>query len=827
MRTDGPRDPPTSDVTEWQYYASTDECAPSRTDLVSSTIGCRGLIKKITNALGHVTEFNRYNAHGQPEEIKDPNGVVITLGYDARQRLTSQNVGGELTTYEYYPTGLLETITAPDGAFLYYAYDDAHRLTSIEDNLDNRLEYTPDPMGNWTTELTKDAAGTVVRTRTRVYDTLNRLEQEVGTEQPTLNVTRYKYDNNGNLRCITLPRPTPETTIDRRIEQQWDALNRLKVVLKPLARLDDDCSVPVPGAAQTAYDYDAIDQLTSVVDPRGVPTTYVVNGLGNLSQTVSADAGTSTTPPEQFDGAGNPKEITDGRGKKTTYTYDALNRLASMAFQDGTSIVYGYDQGTNGKGRLTSVTFPGGGTIYQYDQQGRVRLKGDAHASQGVQLYVLYEYPSAPPYVGRLTRITYPSGRQIILAYDASGRPSSVSLGSTVIATGIKYFPFGDPKEWTWGSGSTVTREFDQDGRLKSFPLTPSGRRVITYDGASRIVTIENPNAQPPGSTTFSMTYDDLDRLASWTNPVAANNRGYTYDANGNRTSATVGTTTYDYEYVDPPIDNRLLSTEGPAPAKTNLYDGAGNLRNDATAQYYYSDRGRMFASFKGGNWSFYGHDGLGQRVKKSWSSSIIFFAYDEDGKLLGEYLYDNSVTPIGIPIREYVYLGDMPIAVLTGNWTAPEISYIYTDQIDRPWMVTNTLNQIRWRWDTEPFGSNQPNSNPSGLGTFTFPLRFPGQYYDAETGLHYNYFRDYDPQIGRYVQSDPIGLEGGVNTYAYVGSNPLTHSDPTGLEVEVRCRTVGDPYSPGFRAGLAGVLGGEHCYVVVSCPFMKETMIS
>jgi len=110
----------------------------------------------------------------------------------------------------------------------------------------------------------------------------------------------------------------------------------------------------------------------------------------------------------------------------------------------------------------------------------------------------------------------------------------------------------------------------------------------------------------------------------------------------------------------------------------------------------------------------------------------------------------------------------------------------VHTDHLDTPRRITRPSdNKVRWQWewDVTPFGAGAPNQNPSSLGTFSYNMRFPGQYYDAETGLHYNYFRDgYDSATGRYTQSDPIGLAGGLNSYAYVSSKVLSRFDPFGL---------------------------------------------
>jgi RHS repeat-associated protein len=139
------------------------------------------------------------------------------------------------------------------------------------------------------------------------------------------------------------------------------------------------------------------------------------------------------------------------------------------------------------------------------------------------------------------------------------------------------------------------------------------------------------------------------------------------------------------------------------------------------------------------------------------------------------------------------VYLGDLPVAVLnlgTANAGTKGLStigahYVYADHLSVPRELTRASdNRMVWRWDAaDPFGLDQPDENPARLSAFTYNPRFPGQIFDKETNNHYNFFRDYDPQTGRYIQSDPIGLEGGINTYGYVDGNPISFSDPLGLK--------------------------------------------
>ena len=203
----------------------------------------------------------------------------------------------------------------------------------------------------------------------------------------------------------------------------------------------------------------------------------------------------------------------------------------------------------------------------------------------------------------------------------------------------------------------------------------------------------------------------------------------------------------------------------------------------------------------KAGATSTYAYDGMGRRVRKftsSGASSTVLFVYDQNGQLLGEY--DQS----GAALREYVWLGSAPVAMFTPDPTPsnpPLVYFIHADHIDTPRIVVDRSNNLRWRWLAEPFGTMAPETNPASLGNFTLNLRFPGQYADSESGLSYNFFRDYDSSTGRYAQSDPIGLGGGINTYAYVGADPIRHSDPKGL-----IRWKGEQY----QVTVAGAVGGS-----------------
>lgn len=154
-----------------------------------------------------------------------------------------------------------------------------------------------------------------------------------------------------------------------------------------------------------------------------------------------------------------------------------------------------------------------------------------------------------------------------------------------------------------------------------------------------------------------------------------------------------------------------------------------------------------------------------------------LTYAYDGANHLLGEYALD------GTPITEYVWFGDLPVAIIKGTGAGTQVFAVYSDHLNTPRVITDADGQVRWRWMGEPFGASAAEEQPTaGLNTLEQNLRFPGQQYEKFGGRHFNHFRDYDPSVGRYIQSDPVGLAGGLNTYIYVHGNPLNRIDPTGL---------------------------------------------
>jgi RHS repeat-associated protein len=176
-----------------------------------------------------------------------------------------------------------------------------------------------------------------------------------------------------------------------------------------------------------------------------------------------------------------------------------------------------------------------------------------------------------------------------------------------------------------------------------------------------------------------------------------------------------------------------------------------------------------------------YRYNGVGEQVRRFTETFSRCTIYGESGQWLGEY------DSIRNPRYQLIWLDDLPVGVLHGSGTTQKLYYIEPDHLCAPRIVVDpTRNKAvrTWNIKSEAFGNTPPNEDPDLDGTkFVFDMRFPGQRFDAGSGLIYNYFRDYDPAVGRYIQSDPVGLAGGIGTYAYVGGNPISFIDPIGLQ--------------------------------------------
>jgi RHS repeat-associated protein len=708
----------TADVTTYAYYDLTDPC-----------VSCRGNVKTTTNAAGHVTTFDSYDVDGQPTRVTDPNGVSTALSYDLRGRLRTRTVNAgsplaETTGFDYDNVGQLVMTTMPDGSVLRYQYDAAHRLTEIVDGLGNVIQYTLDAMGNRIKEDVFDPADRLQRTHQRVYDVLNRLYNDIDAANQK---SVLSYDANGNLKTSTDP-------LNRNTSLNYDALNRLLN------------STDAAGGV-TRYGYDAKDRLVSVRDPINLTTTYTYDGLGNLVRLASPDTGIANYVP---DAAGNVVGSTDARGLATTYDHDALNRQTLATFPGG-SVVLEYDNtatgGVHARGRLTKVTDPSGVTSYVYDAFGRVVRKTQTVGSDATARSFTNSYQYM---AGRLTGIVLPSGRDMGYAFDAQGRVTGITVAGQPVLSDATYFPFGPVQGWTWANGQAYRRTFDADGRVATVTTGPD---TAAFGGGS-----------------WQFGYDSLNRLMNATLPPG-DAFAYTYDANGNRKQETRAGAVTNYGYFG--ASNRLQGLTGAA-AKSFVYDAAGNLTSNGSVTFTYDGRGRLTQVSNGYRYAI---NGLGQRVSKSGPGGTTYFVYDEQGRLVGEYDGTGAVR------QELAYLGDTPVASLRpAAEGSVDIFPIYSDHLNTPRFITDAENRTVWEWPLDTFGAGAANENPSGLGVFSFNLRFPGQYFDPETGLHYNYFRDYDPSVGRYVESDPIGLLGGLNGYRYSKDSPVVVIDRLGL---------------------------------------------
>jgi RHS repeat-associated protein len=770
----GPRTDLTS-TTQYSYYLTTDA---SGCGTVGGACHQAGDLYQISDALGHITTHVAYDKSGRLARQSDSNGVITDFTYHPRGWLLSRTVRANasgsasandaITQISYDAVGNVTKITDPDGVYTSYTYDIAHRLTDITDTLGNHIHYTLDALGNRIKEQTFDTGNTVHRALSRTFNTLNQLTQVTdGLSQAVFNASYSdSYDGNGNL-----VHSADALSVQRKLS--YDGLDRLISTLDNYNGTDASTK-----NTTTGFSYDSLDRTTQVTDPSNLNTTYSYDGLSNATGQVSPDTGTTS---RTFDAAGNTLTRKDAKNITATNIYDALDRVLSTNYPDTTqNIAHHYDEANSVTGcatsypigRLTRIVESTVTTVYCYDNRGNIIQKKQTIGSQtDTTTYTL-------TLADRLGGIMYPSGTVVSYTRDVDGRITSINVTpskgtATTAVSSITYQPFGPVSGYKLGNQQTIVRSYDANYRLTDL-TSPAFNLHVARDAMGDITAIGNaPGANP---ATEKYVYDPLYRLTTITEANGSTLESVTYNPTGDRLSKTgSGLATGAYSYN--PNTHQLVATGNAA----RSVDANGNTTaiSQAGSSYGfgYSNRNRMTVAQLGGSTvGSYTLNALEQRVQKVAGSATERYNYNEASQLLGEY---------GASNRDYIWLAGIPVADVDTSGTTSTVAYVTADQLGTPRAVSNGSGTSVWQWSYQgnAWGEQAPTSNG-----YTYNLRFPGQYSDAETGLAYNVNRDYDSGTGRYIESDPLGLRAGVNSYAYVGNDPLDKIDPLGLQTISQC---------------------------------------
>jgi len=846
---DGPRTD-VADVTTLVYYPIDDSVPPA----------WRGHLAAAKNAAGHITHYENYDAFGNAQRIVDPNGVATEstsdhLGRPLTNTLKAVNgcnttadplCATDVTTSRTYApaTGPLTSQTDANGNATTYEYESRGRLATVSrgpssSDLRERIAYTYDAAtGRKSLErylAMQSGAWVEKRRESFSYDTLSQLTAQTHADNTSIG---YTYDDGGAIASVRDENHTAANTT-----YNYDPAHRLSAVHQTLGT----------GNVATTYAYDIAGNLTSVTDPNGNVTSYVYDDFGRMLTQTSPVTGTTSYT---YDSAGNLTSTTDANGATTNRTYDVLGRvLDAVSTRDSESEEVGwtYDDaaaGNYGIGRLASMSDPDSVETFAYERRGLLRMQ--ASTIWGDSFVQSYGYDAA----GNRTSIGYPSGRLVTYSYDFAGRQLTTSglMDGTPAeyVTSAAYLPFGPLTSLSLGNGTVETRTYDARYRPLTAQLIAAGTALANYsyaaDPAGNITQITDV---PDPAYNRSFAYDDLNRLVTANSGASLwGSGGYSYDAMGNMTSATLGsrTRTFTFSGTTPRI---VDSTDGGTVTHVN-YDAAGNELNgpavpDVTETRNYSPRNLLrdivitarycLVPRQGEVCHAYGqnvetltnaYDARGVRVAMLRSDSALpqlgpqpYYFYTP------ELLPLNTVSPSLDTQAEEIWFAGRPVA--EEGIDSPYTRFTFTDHLGTPLLQTDSTASVIWRAEYEPYGNVYAMRTGSRGDQ---PLRFPGQQVAfvnaAGDDESYNIFRWYRAGWGRYTSADryaesalPVFAPRGwlalpEHPYGYGAARPTWFIDPLGLSAtdaaRLRCVlrwTVAGGVAGTVAGGVVGGTGG------------------
>lgn len=747
-----------------------------------------------TDPLGRTTGF-RYDEHGHLTAVIRPDGSEISAVPDAQGnpvRITDP--GGAVWRQTFDTAGNRTTLTDPLAATTRYLYDERGGLLAVTDPLGATTRVRCDGAG-LPVEITDPLGATTCYQR----DAFGRVVAET---DPLGAVTRYAWSPEGKLLRRTGPDGSAESwTYDGEGNRTTHTDPVGGTTVYEYTHFDLLAARTGPDGVRYEFEHDAALRLTRVTNPQGLTWSYAYDLAGRLVAETDFD---DREVRYAYDAAGQLTARTNPLGRTITYEYDALGRLIRKASDDGTT-TFTYDSA----GLLTSATAPDAEVVHQRDLLGRV-------TSEMVNGRVLtHTYDP----LGRRTRRTTPTGAITTYAYDAAGNRTALTAGSHTLVSA--HDAAGRETTRRIGDALTLTHTWDPLGRLTAQSLTGTSgdvhHRAYAYRADDHLIAVDDTLS---GRRTF-----DLDATGRVTTVHADGwTETYAYDEAGNQTHAAW------------PSTQPAQEATGPRTYTGTRITGAGSVRYEHDAAGRLTLRQKTRLSKKPDTWRYtwdaedrlvsvttpdgtvwrYRYDPFGRRTTKQrlaadGESVLEQTDFTWDGPTLVEQTTTTPDLPHPVTLT-WDHEGFHPIAQterVTEATTQREIDArffaIVTDLVGTPTELIDASGTIAWRTRSTLWGTTTWAAD----STAYTPLRFPGQYFDPETGLHYNFHRYYDPDSARYLSPDPLGLAPAPNPAAYV-LNPRTWTDPLGLAPKC-LNTLGKDGKDTNENFISGSTQGQH----------------